>query len=187
MTKPTYPTPLAITRLVLAVFCSLALATLFATPAISDDKGGYAGTDSRGALAGFEVLDLDSDGAISRVEQQRGARSRFASMDVDSNGRLSREELATARKLGVDDYGHGGYTSPRVPDTTQEGKPKRMGNRRFELLDRNDDGSVDIAEFTVASLRMHETMDANGDGEVTREEARTFRGTLRKSGYGKDK
>lgn len=59
------------------------------------------------------------------------------------------------------------------PAMAEEGAPKEgKGHRHFEKLDTDGNGSISEAEHLAGAKTRFKAMDANGDGEVTKEEGR---------------
>lgn len=72
--------------------------------------------------------------------------SRIMAADTDGDGKVSRAELAAAAKNGRDP------------------------SRRFDAMDTNPDGMLDVAEIRSALTRRFQRLDRNGDGIVTPDE-----------------
>lgn len=105
--------------------------------------------DATVATERFLALDLNKDDVISRYEYDSDAA--FAMMDHDRNGRISAEELQAI--LGPQDHA-GVSASDRIigSDIDNDGalsdsELRRSLSFRFQWLDRNDDGNVDLAEL----------------------------------------
>lgn len=78
----------------------------------------------------------------------------FATLDQDGDGRISREEF-------------GGQE-------LRDGKRKLLQTRAFQRLDADASGTLSLEEFSRPLERLS-ALDADGDGQVTREEARAHR------------
>ena len=125
----------------------------------------------------FAAIDADGDERISPDEfnaagmrgphfMRRGHHRRpwgggpgpnFDEIDADGDGSISREELAAARPAGK-----------------RRGKPDNatMKERLFARLDADEDGFLSQAEFGEPVERLR-ALDANGDGQVDRDERRS--------------
>ena len=115
------------------------------------------------AEARFQQADRNRDGKLSpeEMEAARAARraERFAKMDRDRDGGLSREELRQAREERRGWRGH---------------KRERM-HARLQQLDTDGDHALSRAELGDKLPRLaqkFDTIDANHDGRLTREEMR---------------
>ncbi|HKK17043.1 MAG TPA: hypothetical protein VJ952_00060 [Opitutales bacterium] len=113
-------------------------------------------------------IDRNGDGVITEAEAESAGAKRilegFADIDTDNNGVLTRDELRAH-------------------------KEKRMQERRgkAQRADTDGNGAISVAEAEAAGmerlLQRFDEIDANGDGEVTRDEMRSFRQA--KGGKGK--
>ncbi len=101
------------------------------------------------ATARFQALDVNQDGVLSKYEYDSDAA--FASLDNDRNGGLSAEELqallgseedgavSAAKRIVSSDLDNNGELS--------EDELRRSLDFRFQWLDSNKDGNVDLAEL----------------------------------------
>ncbi|MDD9960925.1 MAG: EF-hand domain-containing protein [Gammaproteobacteria bacterium] len=177
-----------------ALFLSSVL--LIAAPAVHGERRGPISIAQFETYTAerFAAIDADGDERISsdefnaadvrpprfmrrghhRHSRGDGRGPKFEAIDADGDGSISREELDAARSAG-----HPG------------GKPKRDGKggkldkaamkeRLFSRLDADEDGFVSQAEFNEPIERLR-ALDANGDGQVDRDERRSG---LRKRGRG---
>ena len=122
----------------------------------------------------FTRMDANKDGKLTEADRtaRREARrtAMFAKLDSNSNGQVSREEFMT-----FDRDGDG-----------KDGKHHRMGREgghggkgMMAMADTNKDGAVDKAEFAAGALKHFDQMDANKDGQVTKEEGQVARKAMR--------
>lgn len=119
---------------------------------------------------GPKSIDSNEDGVITRAEAENAGAKRllkgFAEIDADGNGELTRTELKAH-------------------------KQKRMQARGDKAREADTDGNGSLSSDEAATAGMQrlvdnfEKIDADGDGEVTREEMQKFRHA--KGGKKKDK
>jgi len=102
---------------------------------------------------------------VSVTGAREKAAQRFAELDADGDGEISRAELEQAPRRGSGDSAR----------TQRETRRERM----FERLDSNESGGIDRDELTRGPRHL-EAMDSDGDGMVTREEARAYRESHRR-------
>ena len=160
-----------------ALFLSSVL--LIAAPAVHGERRGPISIAELEAHAAerFAAIDADGDERISSDEfnaadvrpprfMRRGHHSRskgdgqgpkFDAIDADGDGSISRDEFDAARSAG-----HRG------------GKPDKAAikERLFSRLDADEDGYLSEAEFAQPVERLR-ALDANGDGQVDRDERRS--------------
>lgn len=97
----------------------------------------------------FEALDANRDGVLSKYEYDSDAA--FATMDDDHNNRISAAELQAI--LGPQQDGAASAADRiRVADRNTDGELsdeelRRSLEFRFQRLDRNHDGNVDLSEL----------------------------------------
>ena len=97
----------------------------------------------------FQALDANEDGVLSKYEYDSDAA--FASLDNDRNGGLSAEELQAL--LGSEEAGAASaaqrIVSSDLDDNGElsEDELRRSLEFRFQWLDNNKDGNVDLAEL----------------------------------------
>jgi Ca2+-binding EF-hand superfamily protein len=169
------------------ILAAAALAALAATGAAAQQGQGprQAQPLTRAAVearvdAAFARSDADRDGFISQEEararaeafraerperqgQRREARAerraeRFARLDADRDGSISRAEFEAAPALGGDRAGR------------REARMERRASRHGLRANR---GGIGGGMFARLGLRQFEAADANRDGRVSREEARS--------------
>lgn len=139
-------------------------------------RAGFEARMREGAERRFAQADADGDGALTLEEMQaaheaRDARSfeggrhgeRFADADVDGDGALTEDEIrASFEARRGERGGHGGPDDDGRPD------PREM----FEMADANGDGALDVVELDEALAARFATLDADGDGVLSPDEAR---------------
>jgi Ca2+-binding EF-hand superfamily protein len=134
---------------------------------------------------GFDVLDKDKDGFISRREFGCACGAPFPQLDKDGDGKLSRAEYEAA--FNMFDIDGDGYISKEMSaavapsfslfdfdgqrfDTDGDGRiSQSKHNNGFDLLDLNHDGFVSEMEFDClyGPFRL---LDKDGDGMISRQE-----------------
>lgn len=135
------------------------------TLAMAGNQGNQGGMKDPGMRPGFETLDADGDGQITRDEMQARHEARFARADADGDGRLTRDEmLAAAQK-----------------------RAERRIDRMLARHDSDGDGALDEAEMAGMRKgrmmeRMFDHMDADGDGAISRAEFDSARKMHHKGG-----
>ncbi|NBB80210.1 MAG: hypothetical protein GVY36_12345 [Verrucomicrobia bacterium] len=104
-------------------------------------------------------LDADENGSLSKDEVRGRMLKHFESIDANSDGTIRLEELTAAR------------------EKTRE----RVGKKVEKIRDADTDGNRAISIDEAANAGMDklvknfEFVDIDGDGEISREEMRTFR------------
>ena len=120
--------------------------------------------DERISAAEFAAADLRRGAFLHRGHHRKrwGGRAglNFDDIDADSDGSISREELDAASRAGNGDAGK--------PDKAA------MKEKLFARLDADQDGFLSQAEFGKPVERLR-ALDANGDGQVDRDERRSGR------------
>jgi len=110
-----------------------------------------AQTVSAAAAQRLQALDANHDGVLSRYEYDSEAA--LMAMDLDGNGRISAEELQ--RYIGPGEQG-GATASERIVGSDLDGdgqlsdeELRRSLGFRFNWLDKNKDGNIDLAELSA--------------------------------------
>lgn len=127
--------------------------------------------DSKDNPPGFNELDRNNDGSITRSEAARNPTlaKRFSEADGNKDGKVTRAEylkVMTAKDLNTLRE----KTAQAIdPDTKEKEKPQERG---FNELDRNGDGRISRAEAArnpKVAQKFAQT-DSNKDGYLTRTE-----------------
>lgn len=142
----------------------LASLTLLAVPALGAD-------DKKSDPPGFNALDKDNDGQLTRAEaaRNRNLAKRFAEVDGDKDGRITRSEYLHV--MAAKDFRslREEVASFVEPGSEEEKEKERLG---FNELDKDGDGKLSRAEAMrnpVLKERFAET-DDDKDGSITRVE-----------------
>ncbi|GEM_PF-1013902 len=128
---------------------------------------------------GFNALDTNHDGKISRQEAITGQTKRFHAMDTNGNGKISRSEF---RHAMTQRYGSLAKMGPRR---------RRLINKRintwFNRLDKNGNGQISLSEYQNAMSAYFDHLDHNNDGELEPDELKQALGSKQKKQYGIDR
>lgn len=114
-----------------------------------------------GAAERWAAHDTDGDGAISLAEAQANAprlAENFAKFDTDGDGKITRAEMHTIRSASREER-------------------QARAEERYRSADTNGDGAIDLAEAQAGMPRAAQNfgdIDADGNGQLTREEMRTY-------------
>ncbi len=137
-----------------------------------------------GVALGISILGAAS-GAWARHEgpafplkiddAQARAEERFRSLDKDDNGKISREEFDAAEWPPMHPGPHGYHDGQGDPE-----ERAALEMALFKSLDKNGDGLLSAEEFSARHMRsgvrdqkrdqIFEHLDADGSGELTRDE-----------------
>lgn len=149
---------------------ALSLACLIPALAQAKPEGGQGKGQRPAGGELFKKLDADQSGTISKEEAKGPLAENFDEIDADGDGEITKDEMKAAAKERGGDRG---------------GKMKEA--------DTDESGSISKAEAEAAGLdrlvEHFDELDADGDGEVTKEEMKAAaekRGGERK-GKGKGK
>jgi hypothetical protein len=118
------------------------------------------------------ALDADTNGELS-ADEIANASAALLELDANGDGALSGDEL-----MPVPPPGRGGQRGPwrgpgRGPGRGMgRGEGPRGPGGGILRHDANDDGQVTLEEFTAGVTEMFNTLDADGDGVITEDEAR---------------
>ncbi|MCW5557533.1 MAG: hypothetical protein KIT22_06860 [Verrucomicrobiae bacterium] len=156
---------------------SLVLAALGAgtlTLAAQTASDGSPDRPQRGAPPLVAALDANQDGVLDATEIAKAATA-LATLDTNADGQISREELRPQSRGGRP----GGSGGPAPEGQGGPGGPRRSGGGGpgfgfgggplADVLDANQDGTLDATEIANAPTALA-TLDANSDGQLTREE-----------------
>lgn len=134
------------------------------------------------ANAAFDRMDANKDGKLDKVDRdlQRTAmrEKAFSRLDTDNSGSISKAEYLAVR--GAKD---GDAKRPGASGKMGQGE---MGHARFRghgggmmHADADKNGSISKAEFTTAAMTRFDAMDSNKDGQVSADERKAARATMR--------
>ncbi|MCB1628139.1 MAG: EF-hand domain-containing protein [Xanthomonadales bacterium] len=135
----TTPRPLIIATLVAATF-SLGVGLAVAGP---------HGQGHRGAMgAGFDKMDADGDGQVTKAEADAFRAARQAGLDANLDGVITYEEQRDHRQAMAE----------------------VRARERFARMDTDGDGQVSLAEFNQRKDQWFDRVDSNGDGIISADE-----------------
>jgi EF hand domain-containing protein len=98
--------------------------------------------------SGLLRYDANHDGTLTRAELLAGLHAEFNTYDVNHNNCLGPDQVRAINQLRV----------------------QQDGSQATPLVDWNQDGCIDFNEFSGAMLSLFDTLDKNGDGELTPKE-----------------
>ena len=171
------------------IMATVVLGLVLAVAGISAAQmGGAARSGQRGGF--MARLDTDGDGQVSKQEWQRDEE--FKRLDTDANGYISTAEFEAGFSRNREGGRAGGaQAQPGGPAGQRAGERAGQGPRAeapgqpaaraeqaadfagalFRLVDSDDNGEMSVAEIDAFSHKLS-SADRDGDGKVTREEAR---------------
>lgn len=171
-------------------------ALLAGTVAIAQPMGdrGERGPMTRNAVIertteAFDKMDVNQDGVLSEADRDARLRQHFAEADTDGDGVLSEAEFTAAHeqmrakrheRRQARAERRGGGQMMRRGGRGGHGGPGAMLRR----ADANGDGQVTRDEAQTAALARFDRADSDGDGTVTRDERRAAMQAMRASRRG---
>ncbi|MDQ8195033.1 hypothetical protein QEH59_11395 [Coraliomargarita sp. SDUM461004] len=136
---------------------------VFAAQAKPNGQGGEAQGERPSPQELFEQFDTDASGTLSLEEVKGPLAEHFDKIDADDNGEISKKELIAAKKKMH----------------TRAGNGPRGQLPNLKEADTDENGAISKAEATEAGmerlLEHFDKIDANGDGEITKEEMKAMR------------
>ena len=152
----------------------------------------------------FAQLDANKDGAITTAEiaamkmhhqgmgdmkrhdgPMRDPAAAFDRLDANKDGSISRDEFAKGREMRIEkrivmrEGGAPGAMGKHHMGGGKMGGGKMgggmAGGHMIAMADTNKDGRITLAEAEAMALQHFDKMDANHDGQVTRDERRAGR------------
>ena len=138
-------------------------AVILSMTAQAEPKNGKGKRPNPGDM--FQKLDADESGTISKDEAKGPLAEHFDKIDADGNGELTKDELKAARE------GRGG-----------------RGKGKLQEADTDSNGAISLDEAETAGLEKivenFSTLDADGNGEISKEEFKAAHQGREKRGGG---
>ena len=145
-------------------FCLMASCAMLLTLSAA-----HAGDDKKGMGHG---VDTNGDGMVTSAEAETAVNRQFANLDTDKSSKISKEEFK----------GTWGMAAKHIPAEVlkkNKGMIEKAGAMRFEKMDADKSGDLTKAELLTDMKARHKAMDGNGDGNVTKEELKSFHEKMR--------
>ncbi|CAL4869195.1 hypothetical protein MMA231_03486 (plasmid) [Asticcacaulis sp. MM231] len=113
----------------------------------------------------IEEQDLNGDGKVSLAELKAGRQIGFMKADLDENGTLIEVEY-------VGEYeGRLMLKLSKIADPEkrkeEQQRQMRQAKVRFNVLDSDKSGAIDMTEYMASGVKMFERQDRDKDGFVT--------------------
>jgi hypothetical protein len=163
-----------------SIILPLTIVAGLSTPLIAQDGGPPPRPGHPPVPPLVQALDRDEDGVISKYELKRATRA-LSKLDENRDGELTRDEVRPPHppRDRENPERHRPRRDRDAPDDAgnePEGKPdgQRQGpppSPIFQALDADRDGAISDEELENAPEALAE-LDANEDGELTRDELR---------------
>jgi Ca2+-binding EF-hand superfamily protein len=107
------------------------------------------------AMSGFQAMDANHDGKVTRDEHSAAARKMFVAMDANKNHKVTAAEMDAAH----------------AKVTGQKAKPgDRTSAQKITVIDTNADGILTAEEHAAGSRSMFDAMDTDKDGALSEAE-----------------
>jgi len=137
----------------------------------TDQDGRISRDEWKGPADGFNRLDSNNDGFLTREELGQAGRAQGRKMDTDNDGRISRQEWqGAAAMFDRLDSNHDGFLTRDEMRKGGAAFPGPGGARKnFSGMDSNGDGKISKDEWKGPAAQF-DRLDANRDGFVTRDE-----------------
>lgn len=143
------------------------------------------------AVPGF-ALDSDSGKGSGHKDgmKHHGARM-MERVDTDSDGKISAEEFAeigTGNLIKADTDGNGELSVDEIETAMEAQRKKRMERMFLRRFDVDGDGKITVAELKDRQDKRFALLDADNDGSLTSDEFRKARrefGRMHGRGHGK--
>jgi hypothetical protein len=139
----------------------------------------------RGAVALLAVLTLAGcgttaphtarwhpNGGPARDENWHSPNLALMKYDANHDGVLTRAELLAGLRAEFDAYdtNHNNCLSPDEVRAINQARVKQDASQATPLVDWNQDGCIDFHEYSGPALSLFDSLDTNGDGQLTANE-----------------
>ena|SRR5476651_491268 len=104
-----------------------------------------------------------------RNEDWHSPRASLLRFDANHDGVLTRAELVAGLKAEFDtfDTGHKNCLSPDQARAINQLRVQQDASQTSPLVDWNQDGCIDFNEYSTATLSLFDSLDTNGDGQLS--------------------
>ena len=110
--------------------------------------------------------------AVPRDENWHSQSSSLLRYDANHDGTLTRAELLAGLHTEYNTYdtAHSNCLGPDQVRAINEMRVQQDASQATPLVDWNQDNCIDFNEYSGAMLSLFDTMDTNGDGQLTPQE-----------------
>lgn len=117
-----------------------------------------------GGPIGHHKPDLNNDGVVTTAELLQHRQARFEKMDLNGDGFVTEAETAEVRaKMAAQ----------------RQKMHEEKAKARFSKTDLNGDGMISAEEFASEADQNIKRLDADGDGEISRQEMHAAKREMR--------
>ncbi|NJM49801.1 MAG: hypothetical protein HC843_02040 [Sphingomonadales bacterium] len=140
----------------------------------------------------FAKMDVDGNGQIDTADREAKVRQNFAEMDSNKDGTLTEAEFVAGHKAKMEERKERRSAMINRGEGEMRGEGRRGGKGKrggrghggddagkWGMADTNGDKAISRQEYDAATLARFTKADADGDGNITREERRAHRKAMR--------
>jgi len=112
------------------------------------------------------------NGGPARDENWHSPSATLMRYDANHDGILTRAELLAGLKAEFDtyDHDHNNCLSPDEVRAINQMRVQQDASQATPLVDWNQDGCIDFHEYSGTLLSLFDSLDKNGDGQLTADE-----------------
>ena len=136
------------------------LSAVLVAMAVTASTGAFAKGPESGQA--FQNFDIDGNGVVTEAEFTTTQQEMFAAIDTNGDGGITKDEMVSHAEARV-------AASGKTPPA---GMLEKRVSKRFEKMDANGDGAVQMGEQQRVEFA---DIDANGDGSLTEDEFAAMR------------